>query len=455
MLVIISDLHLTDGTSGQTIDPGAFTLFRDRLRETAFTASFRADGRYRPIDRIDLILLGDILDVLRSNRWRNPASGDVAPWSREHQPTQFSDKVAEITEAILERNQQAVVILRSLREGAILLPAATRKGQPSQSSKQEHPVEVSIHYMVGNHDWFYHLGGASFDDIRRRIIDALGLSHLTLEPFPHEPEESEDLSAVLEAHRVFARHGDLYDPFNFEKSRNRPSLGDAIVVGLLNRFSASVEDQLGDQLPRACMRGLRGIDAVRPHLLVPVWVSGILRKTCSRQRHVDQVKEVWNQLVDEFLALEFVRERDLFLQPDAVDLLQAALKISRRFSFQWSANILHRFGQTLHGRRLPSHRQALTEKSFKSRESRYIVYGHTHHQLITPLDSSLVEGQTFNQMYLNSGTWRKVFELARWSHTKQEFLGYHVMTYLSFFKEDERNGRLFEVWSGALGLSPD
>jgi len=45
MLVIISDLHLTDGTSGVTIHPGAFAIFAKRLRDLAERASCRADGR--------------------------------------------------------------------------------------------------------------------------------------------------------------------------------------------------------------------------------------------------------------------------------------------------------------------------------------------------------------------------------------------------------------------------
>ena len=32
------------------------------------------------------------------------------------------------------------------------------------------------------------------------------------------------------------------------------------------------------------------------------------------------------------------------------------------------------------------------------------------------------------------------------------FAFYHVMTYLAFFREDERSGRPFETWSGTLGF---
>lgn len=41
MLVIISDPHLTDGTSGTTIDADAFNIFREGLSGLAWAASDR------------------------------------------------------------------------------------------------------------------------------------------------------------------------------------------------------------------------------------------------------------------------------------------------------------------------------------------------------------------------------------------------------------------------------
>ncbi len=54
-------------------------------------------------------------------------------------------------------------------------------------------------------------------------------------------------------------------------------------------------------------------------------------------------------------------------------------------------------------------------------------------------------------MYINSGTWRRVHSLAVKDTKEQEFISYNVMTYLAFFKGDERGGRPFESWSGAIG----
>jgi len=71
MLVLISDLHLTDGSSGSTIHPGAFQIFGDRLCEMAERASWRGDGRYQPIDGIELVLARSHRDS-HQHRRRHP-----------------------------------------------------------------------------------------------------------------------------------------------------------------------------------------------------------------------------------------------------------------------------------------------------------------------------------------------------------------------------------------------
>ena len=76
MLVIVSDLHLGDGTTASSITPSAFHLFANRLSETAYFASFRTDGKYRPLKSMELVLMGDILDPIHSTRWLDTLPGD-------------------------------------------------------------------------------------------------------------------------------------------------------------------------------------------------------------------------------------------------------------------------------------------------------------------------------------------------------------------------------------------
>ena len=78
MLVFVSDLHLADGTCGASLAPEAVSQFTERLIELAEAASWRTDGTYRPIEQIELVLLGDTLDLIRSGRWLQP--GGLRPW---------------------------------------------------------------------------------------------------------------------------------------------------------------------------------------------------------------------------------------------------------------------------------------------------------------------------------------------------------------------------------------
>lgn len=457
MLVIVSDLHLTDGTLGETIRTGAFRIFRERLRDLAYDASWRAGGRYQPLEEFHVLLLGDILDVIRSARW---LSVKVRPWDDPESPD-FVRQLREITEAILQKNAASMKVLRSLSDQELMtIPPATRAGRPAKvardpGTRTRVPVRVRVHYLVGNHDWFYHLPGASMDAIRQQIVQALGLDNSWNEPFPHDPYENDKIMALYEEHRVFARHGDIYDPFNFENDRNRSSLGDAIVVELLNRFAAEVERELGAVLPRDCREGLREIDNVRPHAIVPVWIDGLLRRTCPDSRVAKKVKEIWDRLADDFLHLPFVQKRDSPFNPlDNADKLQYILKFSRGISLSTAGRILSRIHHEWNPRSRGAYsRFALEEVAFKNRMARSIVYGHTHLHEIIPLDTSYTSEGIFPQVYLNSGTWRKVYELARRDPDQHEFIGYKVLTYLAFFKGDERRGRSFESWSGALGES--
>ena len=111
MLVIVSDLHLNDGTTGALLDAGAAELLTDRVCDLAYRACWRADGSYQPIQRVDLVLLGDVFDIIRSQRW---LTSDVRPWSDLHSPAGV-EMVSGITSEILRKN---VEIIRQLRSGA-------------------------------------------------------------------------------------------------------------------------------------------------------------------------------------------------------------------------------------------------------------------------------------------------------------------------------------------------
>jgi len=466
MLIIISDLHLGDGTCGKSISASAFRLFRDRLRELAINASFRTGGLYRPIESVDLLLLGDILEVLHSTRWleTQPDQPDyVRPWTDMRAPG-FASTLDRITNDILANSMEAVTILQSLTRGdGLTIPAATPDGKPDINGGEQ-PVRVRIHYMVGNHDWYYHIPGAAFDRIRAKIIAACGLSNpLTCFPYDITEPGAEWLKTMLDGYGVFARHGDLYDSFNTPQSvgdaalqepwakRNASSLGDVFAVEILNRFSVAAKETFKAKLPVQLVESLSELVNVRPALATPLWISSQLRQTGVPAREQEAFKELWDNLCKEFLDQPLVRAADKKFKLDVVDLLQFGFSVLDKFSFKTIdtlvAWIRKKFGAE---EEIKFFSHALKEKAFTEGNAQFIVYGHTHHHEIVPLDSIASTPHATNQMYLNSGTWHTYFDLAVNKPEEQKFIPYQVLTYLTFFKDDERAGRRFETWSGAF-----
>lgn len=451
MFVILSDLHLTDGTSSPTLSTGAFEIFAQELRGMAFEASFRDDDRYRPIERIDLLLLGDVLDPIRSGQWL--LQPQARPWHDPQSPELIA-AVKQITTDILRYNEPSLALLRQLvHGGGISVPPADAHGRPVMNVPAE-PVEIAIHYMVGNHDWFYHLPGTAYHEIRAQVAKSMALVTRADHPFPHDPAESGGLLEIMRRHRVFARHGDIYDPLNFEGDRNASSLGDAIVIELLSRFIGQVERELGDDVPASTLLGLRDLDSVRPLLLAPVWLDGLLERTCPQPEIRTQIKRIWDQLSDAFLALPMVRARDTWSPVDLVDGLERALKFGKNVSLGAASRIVD-WLHSLRGHRHDSYYpHALAEPDFRNRRAKYIVFGHTHVAEQIALDASYAEGYVLQQMYFNTGTWRRTLQRAVFAPKEHEFIPTDVMTYVAFYQGDERKGRPYESWTGTLGVNP-
>ena len=448
MLVIVSDLHLTDGSSGPSLPVGATARFVGQLQSLAIDASWRSDGQYRPLERLDLVLLGDIVDLVHSAQWNARAA--VRPWS-DPRSGEFLDLVTRITEDVLSHNESSLSALKSLSAHGLAIPPGTRLGQPDATA-QGQSVAVRTFYMVGNHDWFFHLPGDSPSALREKVIGGLGLAGRPGEPFPHDIQENEDLLRTMRRHKVTARHGDLYDPLSFDGDRDGSSLGDALVIELVHRFSAEMESRLAGELPASAVLGLREIDNVRPLVLIPVWLEGLLERTCALPATRKKVKTIWDQLVDDFLAIDFLRQRDSAGQ--LIDGLAAALKFSRRPSTGWAAATAAWF-HGLRGSDDASYgRLALAEQDFRNRRSKQIVYGHTHAAESVPLDASFAETYVLNQVYFNAGTWRRVHRPTLLASGQHEFVAEDVMTYLVFYQGDERQGRPYETWSGTLGHQP-
>jgi hypothetical protein len=468
VIVVISDLHLTDGTSGTQVEAGAFSLFARLVGDMARHASHRGERFHLLEEGLDLVLLGDILDLLRSPVWpqrSSPGERVPRPWLPAEE---IASTVGQIVDRILDRNADGLAVLRRLREEG----ATFHEGRTFR-------VPVRINYFVGNHDWMLRLPGSVYDGIRWRVAKAMGLANDPTRPFPHSMiEASPDLAGRIREHRLVLRHGDVYDRAAFTGDRNVSSLGDGVVIELLNRFPETVRQELKLELDAPLYLALREIDNVRPFTLIPFWVLGVMRKFGLEGKPAGRtIVDVWSRLVEQFFALDFVRSRDRAWRWDEVDELQIKFRLLKRF---FSGKVQRALVGTVMGlvpdvhRKYPRH--ALAETEIQSGEASYVAYGHTHEHAIRPLavrregassgtaspcESAIPTNArespaspSIKQYYFNSGTWRPFYRQTLAHPERLEFLGFHNLTVLAFYHADERGGRGFEVWNGALAGPP-
>ncbi|HEU0294592.1 MAG TPA: hypothetical protein VFR47_17765 [Anaerolineales bacterium] len=467
MLVIVSDLHLTDGTTGMCIPAGAFELFRERLEDMVYDASQRGDGTYRPIESFDLLLLGDILDPLPSTQWIAEEKGEpgyARPWSKPDDPA-FVNKVSQITEKIISENAESLEILCRIARGeGISLPPATKNHQADlrvsrgPSSHQQIPVQVRIHYMIGNHDWYYHLTGSGMDRVRSKIVNAMGLASNS-SPFPYVLNETDLLNDLLRQHSVFARHGDYYDSYNlYKKDRNHASLSDAVCIELFTRIGVQIRSELQGKLPDGFYRDLDEMGSVRPALMTPVWIANLLDRYKVSTAQREKIDDIWHDLVEQFSKLDFLNELNRPFAIDLADTVKVALRFARLTSIDhlddWALAIEKLMGLLgLSGTSKGSYEKyAVQEDEYLAREARFIVYGHTHKSAVTPLRSTIKNGAPFDQIYLNAGTWLPVHKICDADSNKKGFIHHKTMGYLGIFKEDERRSKAYETWNGTLDI---
>jgi UDP-2,3-diacylglucosamine pyrophosphatase LpxH len=415
MLVIASDIHLTDGSSGKTIHSGAFQKFALYLKDIVQTAEAR---------EVEIVLLGDIIDLIRSDYWLR---SDIRPWSKpgdkDGENQGLKDYTLKILDKISEKedNKKSIAHIEEFRK-----------------EMEGEKVSVKITYITGNHDWLIN----RYPETRTKVAQFLGIDN------PNQyKDKTFDTERYWEDYRVFARHGDIYDPFNFDENRDASSLGDAIVIDLLNSFPRKVESEIGSAKDPDLISELREIDNVRPLIDIPLWIHGVCRRAKSPETE-KQVKEVWNKLVDGFLKNKFVKAHNKPWRIDVVDALRLGLKISRLVSLD---DIIKLPLRQFYKKSEDYVSKAFHEEYVRRNMAEFVVYGHTHHHQIVPLDLVPMPDGILQKTYFNTGTWRKIHENTVFDKENQEFLSRDVMTFVAFYLEAERKHHRFEVWNGALG----
>ena len=206
MLVVTANWAFADGTLVQSPRRGQ-QEFLDAVYRAALRSGVRGDGRYEPVDSIDVVLAGDTFDGLTSSVWTR----DARPW---HEGARAVGLAAGVLLAAAARGRRLLGGLAAWARDGLSVPAADRRGRPSPEKQRPVPVRVTI--LPGDRDpWV--AGTAA--RLKRRGIR---------------------MAAAWTAGGVAVCHGAEFDPLWGMAEPGRPTLGASLAVDLVARFGDAV-----------------------------------------------------------------------------------------------------------------------------------------------------------------------------------------------------------------------
>lgn len=470
MLVAISDIHFVDGTAGEHNLP--FSAF-----ESVFLSDIAALAKDKDAKEVKILLLGDVIDLIRSAQWFNIGIED-RPWGSrglEDIPTPRNGSVTE---------KQCLKILGKVSAASLKNPEP-----PSSLSKNtilyknwrtfkffrelkshlgpylDKEIPVKVIYVPGNHDRLCNLYPSARNELRKQLGLSVGKDTVQGNP---DGEWWYRYDLLDEDHGVYARHGHQFDIWNFGGGNDRTSQGHlqaAIGDVFTTEFAVKIPwllDQVRPNFPQVTeemVESTRDIDNVRPLSAVMEWIYYRIKQE-DHGRVREAFNEVFEKVVKELLDIKLVQQ---WRSPHTH--IDEAVRVASSRWLSWLPkglvdlldveDLLPLFIGMTGGPEDPEkdiYTQAAYNESIwkEDKKIQFILYGHTHTPLQYPLDGE--EGREV--FYINTGTWRNRINKTVGLDKAPDFVELKQMTYSIFYRMDEdtdgkREGTpSFDVWMG-------
>jgi len=453
MLVVISDIHLTDGSTARNVHASAFDLI---------TREIEAAAKAKQATELQLLLLGDVLDLVRTDYWHRKTTMADRPWGGELDPSTGMNRNTGLIQGQFEQVLGGVL---ASPEGQAFVAALN-----GLSGVTRLPTDVT--YVIGNHDRVFN----NFASLEQQVRAALGgVRSLT---FANAFRSDE--------YGVLARHGHEWDENChgqvFYNKVLRPSGAPA-----LGRFDAATYRVMGigEVVTAELMSGLVHYARAAQPSSTPAW-----------GQFIEAFKEVNNirPTLDVFSWLEwFARDQLAAYKPALHAALKASLDgvlgsslakrwdslapdllvtgdLTDRLSFLRSAILGNSFDEFSGRVKSLATLQGLADKLTPDSDAyadgaeseaewaqwgatppgpiQYVLYGHTHKA------RHLAFGAARNgrvRMYINTGT---LLPLIQRTKSRDGFATAAQMTIAFFYRADEdRTGRAdlgptLDLWNG-------
>lgn len=440
MIAILSDLHITDGSTARNVDPGAFELLKEEILVNA---------RKKKATEVHVVLLGDIFDLVRTDYWSATVPYDRRPWNGTIDPaTGMNSDSADV-----ERQYNAVLSrILDVQDGSASALIEMLDSLALDAETSGLPLKLT--YVVGNHD--------------KPLNNFLSLQDALRDRFTHlKPDFA--LSVVTPDYGLLARHGHEWDGEchakefwekvlhggetieRFDPRLSRVmALGEVITAELMSGFLYNCRIQfrnagLTSDQDRALLGGLMEVNNLRPMTDIFLWLRWFTR--ANEERYARPIVRALVDALDALLDSSFARTWDRISGFDLTDKLSLA-RLGLKLSGLDLAEKAMEFA-ALFGSHTDELKEGAREEFFhphRDRRIRYIVYGHTHEAR-----QDFFSGDRDPLMYVNTGTYLPFIQLAE---EQRGFATAYRMTMAFFYNVNEDTGGradttpTLQVWNG-------
>lgn len=440
MIAILSDLHITDGSTARNVDPSAFDLLKEEILVNA---------RKKQATEVHVVLLGDIFDLVRTDYWSTTIPYDRRPWNGTIDPaTGMNHDTAEV-----ERQFNAVLgRILAVQDGSAAGLISMLDSLALDAEIAGLPLKLT--YVVGNHDKPFN----NFPSLQNALRDRF--NHL-------KPDFA--LNVVAPDYGMLARHGHEWDGECHAKEfwenvlRNGEpidrfdarlasvmAIGEVITAELMSGFLHNCRVQfrnagLTSDQDRALLGGLMDVNNLRPMTDIFLWLRWFTRY--NEERYTRPIAQALIDALDSLLDSSYARMWDRISGFDLTDKLSLArlgLKLSGLDLAEKAMELASLFG---------SHTDELKEGAkqeffhpHRDKRIRYIAYGHTHEAR-----QDFFSGDRDPLMYVNTGTYLPFIQLAE---EQRGFATAYRMTMAFFYNVNEDAGGradstpTLQVWNG-------
>jgi len=455
MLIIISDLHISDESTATNVHPTAFDLL---CKEISTVVKGKED-----IKEIRIVLLGDIFDLVRTDYWlRKNIPMSERPWGGTLDNKTGMNDNADIIEKQFQDILNDVLNTQSAKALIKML---------NDVSKNNSNIYTKVTYLIGNHDRVFNNYESLKNKVRTELVD------VTKNNTQNDLVEFLNILYTPE-YGVQARHGHEWD----ENCHGWHFLTNVLQPGLeIGRFDRTVYNvmALGEVITAELMGGivyrasqkiddpvfignLKDANNVRPMTDVFLWLEWFGRNLSSDKKKIilDALKDSIDGVLQSTLAMQWdklVKEIWIF-KGDLTDRLKQLSNYMKNKSFDDIRNTLmvgvdiFTFFEKIFGTEKKDGYVDGAKQEFDGngvdKSIQYILYGHTH-DARNDYFSGNTEGNV--KMYINTGTYLPLIERTL---NKKDFASSHRMTMVYFYRNDEDmsgradKGPSLDLWNG-------